>query len=453
MARFDSSADDFLGGVVEGFYGQPWTQSQRMRLFDQMSDWGLNTYFYAPKDDLKHRAIWREPYDDPELRCLTELARACDQRSIRLIYGLSPGLDIRFADPSELEHIYTRLTQLSAVGVRHFALLFDDLPGQLADDDRRQFGTPAAAQCAVANAVCGRMREELPDSRFLFCPTAYCERMVQEQLGGPKYLDEVGELLDRTIDVLWTGPEIISKTISPASIGALTERIRRPPVIWDNLFANDYDGRRLFCGPFSGRPLELRDQLRGILLNPNNEFAINYIPVRTFAAYLHETDRWEPRPNFLKAVAEWLAYYDTWDQPIPLDDLTLLADCYYLPHQDGVGAANLLQVVTRLIQQPLESWADDEAAFAELNERIQSTFEGLTMLRDRELFYAWSRRAWELKEQLHLIRGFLDRKKAGSDLSAGIPVESYLPGTYLGGVPAKMQELLEMDAKGRFRAR
>ena len=51
---------DFLGGVVEGFYGQVWAQHQRLHLFEQMASLGLNTYFYAPKNDLKHRAIWRE---------------------------------------------------------------------------------------------------------------------------------------------------------------------------------------------------------------------------------------------------------------------------------------------------------------------------------------------------------------------------------------------------------
>ena len=64
---------DFLGGVVEGFYGQTWTPAERFRLFGHMEQWGLNTYFYAPKDDLKHRAIWRECYDELELVAIREL--------------------------------------------------------------------------------------------------------------------------------------------------------------------------------------------------------------------------------------------------------------------------------------------------------------------------------------------------------------------------------------------
>lgn len=31
-----------------------------------MQKWGLNTYLYGPKDDLKHRLLWREVYSSDE---------------------------------------------------------------------------------------------------------------------------------------------------------------------------------------------------------------------------------------------------------------------------------------------------------------------------------------------------------------------------------------------------
>lgn len=31
-----------------------------------MQKWGLNTYLYGPKDDLKHRLLWREAYSPDE---------------------------------------------------------------------------------------------------------------------------------------------------------------------------------------------------------------------------------------------------------------------------------------------------------------------------------------------------------------------------------------------------
>ena len=75
-------AAELLAGVVEGFYGQPWTELQRLNLFERMARWGLNTYFYAPKDDLKHRALWRKVYEPSELASLEKLMQACRSRVI-----------------------------------------------------------------------------------------------------------------------------------------------------------------------------------------------------------------------------------------------------------------------------------------------------------------------------------------------------------------------------------
>src|SRR5213083_1608363 len=103
---------NFLAGVIEGFYGQPWSQGERFELFDWMASWGLNTYLYAPKDDLKHRAIWREPYALSEAEKLGELIQACRQRNIRFIYAISPGLDIRYNDEAELDRLRKRFEQM-----------------------------------------------------------------------------------------------------------------------------------------------------------------------------------------------------------------------------------------------------------------------------------------------------------------------------------------------------
>ena len=56
-------------------------------------------------------------------------------------------------------------------------------------------------------------------------------------------------------------------------------------MIWDNLHANDYDQRRLFLGPYSGRSTALIPKLRGVLTNPNCEYGANYIPIHTLAQW------------------------------------------------------------------------------------------------------------------------------------------------------------------------
>ncbi len=437
---------DFLGGVVEGFYGRPWTHEQRLQLFDLMARLGLNTYFYAPKDDLKHRAIWRELYNDSELALLRELAQACQQRGLMFIYGLAPGLDVRFSERAEVGRIEARFEQLQKVGVGHFALLFDDLPGQISDDDLRAYSSLAAAQCDVTNTLFAWVRAQSDAARFLFCPTPYCDRMDREQLGGAGYLDDVGQLLNPEIDVLWTGPEIISEEIPVDSIERLTQRLRRPPVIWDNLFANDYDLHRLHCGPYSGRTPDLHGAVRGILVNPNNEYPINSIPLSTLAAFLSGESNWQPREAFLAAAAEWLQCFETVSQPVLLEDLVLLADCFYLPHTEGPEAERLLKVIRKLLVQPADSLGHAREEFCDLNRRIQSLFIRLTELRDRELFHAWSRHGWSLKEGMQAIDAMLKRGQVRSDLVEGLELELGFSETRPGGLLTKLERLMELDA-------
>ncbi|HCI16483.1 MAG TPA: beta-N-acetylglucosaminidase, partial [Candidatus Marinimicrobia bacterium] len=89
------TTDSFICGALEGFYGRPWRQDQRLQLFQWLKDWeGMNTYMYAPKDDLYHRSHWREIYPDNILNELKELIQACHKKELKFIYSIAPGLDI-----------------------------------------------------------------------------------------------------------------------------------------------------------------------------------------------------------------------------------------------------------------------------------------------------------------------------------------------------------------------
>src|SRR5690606_18411059 len=102
-----------------------------------------------------------------------------------------------------------------------------------------------------------------------------------------------------------------SRNIDVESINRLARRLGRKPVIWDNLFANDYDQCRLYCGPYAGRPPGLRDHVAGILVNPNNEFPVNFVPLCTFGGYLQCGTEWDSRAAYLTAIDEWIDQYAT----------------------------------------------------------------------------------------------------------------------------------------------
>ncbi|XP_071946963.1 protein O-GlcNAcase-like isoform X2 [Antedon mediterranea] len=273
--------NELLCGVVEGFYGRPWRTDQRKDLFCLMKRLGLNTYMYAPKDDAKHRAYWRELYSVEEADHLTALVTAARESDVQFVYALSPGLDITYSSPKELTALKRKLEQVSQFGCKAFAILFDDIDTDLCQADKDGFQSLAHAQVSVTNEV----YEHLNRPCFLFCPTEYCSTRATPSVESSEYLAITGSKLHPDILFMWTGPKVVSKTITCESIKQLSSVIKRKPVIWDNIHANDYDQKRLFLGPYEGRSTELIPYLSGVLTNPNCEFESNFIAFHTLASW------------------------------------------------------------------------------------------------------------------------------------------------------------------------
>uniref|UniRef100_A0A3Q2YCJ2 Protein O-GlcNAcase n=1 Tax=Hippocampus comes TaxID=109280 RepID=A0A3Q2YCJ2_HIPCM len=272
----------FISGVVEGFYGRPWTMEQRKELFRRQQKWGLNTYLYAPKDDYKHRMFWRELYSVEEAEQLMTLIGAAKEYGIEFIYAISPGLDITFSNQKEVTALKRKLDQVTHFGCKSFALLFDDIDHNMCPADKEVFSSFAHAQVSITNEIYQYLGE--PET-FLFCPTEYCGTFCYPNVSQSPYLHTVGEKLLPGIDILWTGPKVVSKDITVESIEEVSKILRRAPVIWDNIHANDYDQKRLFLGPYKGRSTELIPRLKGVLTNPNCEFESNFVAIHTLATW------------------------------------------------------------------------------------------------------------------------------------------------------------------------
>ena len=85
------------------------------------------------------------------------------------------------------------------------------------------------------------------------------------------------------------GPKVVSRLLSPELMEEVRSVIKRRPVIWDNLHANDYDQTRLYLGPYEGRPPELLNIVGGVLTNPNCEYEANFVAFHTLAQWAKGT--------------------------------------------------------------------------------------------------------------------------------------------------------------------
>jgi len=284
--EFENTNGNFLCGVVEGFYGRPWTSEQRKDLFRKMNKFGLNTYLYAPKDDYKHRAYWRELYSVEEAEHLTTLVEAAQESNVSFVYAISPGIDITFSSTKDVTYLKRKLEQVSQFGCTAFALLFDDIESEMCEADKEMFQSFAHAQVSVTNEI----YQHLGQTKFLFCPTEYCASRAFPTVSSSEYLTTIGSKLLPGIDIMWTGNKVISKSISVKSLEEIAKVLKRAPVIWDNIHANDYDQKRLFLGPYEGRSSDIIPHLNGVLTNPNCEYEANFIALHTLAQWSRSGD-------------------------------------------------------------------------------------------------------------------------------------------------------------------
>ena len=236
---------------------------------------------YAPKDDCKHRAYWREPYTVDEAEHLGSLINLAADCNIDFYYAISPGLDITYSSPKEVSCLKRKLDQVAQLGCKAFALLFDDIEPEMSKQDKEVFQSFAHAQVSVTNDIF----QHLGQPKFLFCPTQYCTARAVPTVRNSEYLNTIGSKLAPEIHIMWTGDKVITKEITSESLNDINDVLKRKCVIWDNEHANDYDQKRVYLGPYSGRSPELKSKLRGVMTNPNCEYGANFVGIHTLAQW------------------------------------------------------------------------------------------------------------------------------------------------------------------------
>jgi hypothetical protein len=269
-------------GIIEGFYGQPWSHGHRQYLLHRLRKWNLDSYFYAPKFDLYHRLHWQLPYPPEQIENFRDLAEIATKNNIRFIFSISPGLSYKSDMADNVQAIYEKLRAIQDTGVNHFGLCMDDIPYENAD---------GLSHARLANEVASRLNA----SGMFFCPTAYSDWHFKIWEAGRLYLENLGKNLDPAIQIFWTGPSIISRHIQGRDLDSIRALIHRNPVIWDNYLNNDYlPASALFCGPISGRSSDLINMCNGHFLNPSRDFHLSLPPIITFGEYIRNPVGYNP---------------------------------------------------------------------------------------------------------------------------------------------------------------
>lgn len=246
-----------LRGYIEGFYGQLLSWPDRARLLDKLQLRGMNSYFYAPKEDTRHRLVWREPYDVVWRAAFSEFCAQARARQIFVIAGIAPGLDFDFTQLDggiDFQHLVGKAQLHLADGAAHIALLMDDI-----DEDFHRRGGSYASEGEAHASLANQLSASLGQAVFVV-PRAYANDIAEKS---PTYLTDFASTLKQPNPVFLCGSNIVTKIVKPADFRLFAADLKNRIITWDNLYANDYCPRRLFVGPWIGR-----QAVSDIMLNP-----------------------------------------------------------------------------------------------------------------------------------------------------------------------------------------
>ena len=97
-----------------------------MDLMDFCGQYKMNTYIYGPKNDPYHANKWRDPYPDDKLAELKELVDKGKETNVEFVWAIHVGGKINLGNPDDIQKVKDKFDQLYGIGVRQFAVFFDD---------------------------------------------------------------------------------------------------------------------------------------------------------------------------------------------------------------------------------------------------------------------------------------------------------------------------------------
>ncbi len=289
-------------GYIEGFYGPTWENSKRLSFMKLMASYGMNTYFYAPKDDLYHREKWRDFYPENELLQLKNLFSIACENFIDFHWTIGPGLTYRYTSDQDFKTLINKIKSIYNIGIRNFGLLLDDIPSDFQyDEDAKAFDSVVDAHIYLINKVYTALKQIDTSIKLTVCPTQYSGNCNEY------YVTKFGCNIPADVDIFWTGAEICSRVLTVREANEFTYATNHYPFYWDNYPVNDCEMfQEMHLGAYIGRDKELFKHCEGIISNVMEFAECSKIPLMTVADFLWNPLAYNPEDSLKNAQKEIL---------------------------------------------------------------------------------------------------------------------------------------------------
>ncbi len=236
-------------GYIEGYYGNILDWRSRKRIIIKMKMLGMNFYFYAPKEDVRHRLQWRKKYTKNWQSNFKNFCSFAKANNIQVIVGISPGIDFNYNTilkenykfkKNDLETLLNKFQILLDNGANHVALLFDDIEVKFNKYFPKKLEGDVHAN--LINTVSNRLK------KIIFAvPRIYSDELIRENR---EYLNSFMQKVNNDINIFYCGEYIVNNKFE-TKVESVIKKLKNNRIIfWDNYYANDYCPKRLILGPW-----------------------------------------------------------------------------------------------------------------------------------------------------------------------------------------------------------
>ena len=348
-------ADIKYRGVIEGYYGIPYSAEVTKDLFKFMARYKMNCYMYGAKSDPYHSQKWAEPYPDTitakqksigylskdMMRDIVDVSHQC---KVNFIWAIHPGT--AFMDPNDdvvIDKIMDKFRNMYDLGVRQFGVFVDDV-GVPSDEPTMKLTADRVSAVQIAVNEYWNKIGATPDDTVgpvNFVPQLYAYSWVK-QAQRQKYYAALGKAHPEVL-IYITGAAVWSVPNSE-DLELVSSEMGRGLAWWWNYPCNDNDMTKIFIRDtytnFANMKAidsdaRLPKNLRGanvLISNPMQQGAASKIALFGVGDYGWNNAAFDSKANYkaaIKAVAgagmaadlEYLAGYLSYDDYTPLQKI------------------------------------------------------------------------------------------------------------------------------------
>lgn len=307
-------------GIVEGYYGYPYSFAVKKDLMQFFKRYKMNTYIYGAKSDPYHSGFWREPYPQTitarqekngwlTTGMISDLSKLSLETKVNFIWAIHPSsgkaVDYSTKESTDkaVEDVMGKFRLMHQIGVRQFSVFLDDTGWDFDHvNNYRDFFTN------LRQALHKEYNVNYTNASDTVKPIHYVPHIYAINFASKKdiktYFDAISQIPEDIV-VYTTGSGVWS-SLKNEDFQTMENLMHRPVALWWNYPCNDNKDGRLYTSDMysnlheMGLPTPDREipQCLGMVSNPMQQGTVAKIALFGVADYAWNNRGFEPKSNW-----------------------------------------------------------------------------------------------------------------------------------------------------------